>query len=438
MAYSPDSAYNSRSRKIYYKVDIYFDGRTKPPLEITRDNYLISSSLLEEATAGDTPFNNVSSNEVSFTLDSPQRIFNPTNASSPYYNKMRRGVPVGVFIRCSEDDEWSPLGNFYVTDWQATATTATVVADDVLYNIFGDGERDLPVRSNYGVANLYKDFFELYDIDPEVDASIIQVLPRSYLNTGNKDFLTQLSIAFFCICNVNHDGRVNVLNLRRVKELRQTITDEDQIVDVKVNISLSNNYDAATLVYHVPQESAPTVLYSQSAVKVPPGILSMNVALQQSPVSQLRRISFDADNGNVSVEKLNASRKTCAFNLVNYTTEEILGNLEIAGRYLETVEGQLGAAGDNTLEIESLYIQSPEYAEEFMRNIKAFIQYTNPVLTLTVRGNPNWQIGDKIRVLSARHRVDFTGILMRQSFRYDGGLTSDITLLNHTLVEAGV
>ena len=38
MAYSPDSAYNSRSRKIYYKVDIYFDGRTKPPLEITRDN----------------------------------------------------------------------------------------------------------------------------------------------------------------------------------------------------------------------------------------------------------------------------------------------------------------------------------------------------------------------------------------------------------------
>ena len=438
MAYSPDSAYNSRSRKVHYKVDVFFDGRAKPPLEITRDNYLISSSLLEEATAGDTPFNNVSSNEVSFVLDNPKRIFNPTNTSSPYYNKMHRGVPVDVYIRCSEADDWSPLGNFYVTDWQATSTTATVVADDVLYNIFGDGERDLPVRSNYGVANLYKDFFGLYNIDPEVDASIVQVLPKSYLNTRNKAFLTQLSMAFFCICNVNHNGRVNVLNLRRVKELRQTITDDDQIVDVKVNISLSNNYDAATLVYHVPQESAPTVLYSQSKVKVPPGTLPMNVALRRSPLSQLRRISFDADNGNVTVEKLNASRKACAFNLVNYTVEEILGNLEIVGKYLETVEGQLGVAGDNTLEIDTLYIQSPEYAEEFMRNIKAFTQYINPVLTLTVRGNPNWQIGDKIRVLSAKHRIDFTGILMRQSFRYDGGLTSDITLLNHTLVEASV
>ena len=133
MSYSPDSAYNNRSRRVYYKVDVFFNGRTEPPLEITRDNYLISSSLLEEATAGDTPFNNVSSNEVSFVLDNPKRIFNPTNMSSPYYNKMHRGVPVSVSIRCSEDDEWSPLGDFYVTDWQATSTTATVVADDVLY-----------------------------------------------------------------------------------------------------------------------------------------------------------------------------------------------------------------------------------------------------------------------------------------------------------------
>ena len=64
-----------------------------------------------------------------------------------------------------------------------------------------------------------------------------------------------------------------------------------------------------------------------------------------------------------------------------------------------------------------------------------FTSGVTPVLNATIRGNPNLQIGDKVRLISTRYGIDFTGILMKQQFDYDGGLSCDITLLNATLVE---
>lgn len=58
-----DADFNAASREISMRLDIYLD---ETPLEVTKQNYLIDSSWLEEGSADSSnPFGAVSSNELS-------------------------------------------------------------------------------------------------------------------------------------------------------------------------------------------------------------------------------------------------------------------------------------------------------------------------------------------------------------------------------------
>ena len=57
-----------------------------------------------------------------------------------------------------------------------------------------------------------------------------------------------------------------------------------------------------------------------------------------------------------------------------------------------------------------------------------------PILELDVRCNPLIPIGAKLHVISQMYNVDFTGILIRQTFKYDGGLSGTMTILSSEIV----
>ena len=149
-----DDNYNASTRYLEQKAIIYFSSSNI--LEITRDNYLITSSALEEAhsRSGSVPFGGVTSNELSLELLNEGGIFSPTNNKSPYYGLMKKGIKIELFIRPvveseNEDEqyEWDPLGVYYITDWQAKVTgmIATIVANDKLYKAFNKDLTTLPI-----------------------------------------------------------------------------------------------------------------------------------------------------------------------------------------------------------------------------------------------------------------------------------------------------
>ena len=89
---STDADYNAESRWLEQKVVIHFSGMT--PLEVTKDNLLITTSILEESHSnnGASPFGGVTSNELTMELLNEDSIFSPTNVNSPYYEIGRAHV----------------------------------------------------------------------------------------------------------------------------------------------------------------------------------------------------------------------------------------------------------------------------------------------------------------------------------------------------------
>ena len=102
---------NNDSRYLDVRLDIYF---TSTPLSVSKSDYLIDADWLEEGSAeSSNPFGAISSNELSFRLFNDNGMFSPTNVSSPYFGKIKAGVPVELFIKPIYDDEeveWVQLG----------------------------------------------------------------------------------------------------------------------------------------------------------------------------------------------------------------------------------------------------------------------------------------------------------------------------------------
>ena len=53
-----------------------------------------------------------------------------------------------------------------------------------------------------------------------------------------------------------------------------------------------------------------------------------------------------------------------------------------------------------------------------------------PVLEVSVRGNPLLEIGDAIHIGCPSKKVDFSGIIMRANYSFNGSLSCTLTLLN--------
>jgi hypothetical protein len=436
MAVSTDASYNASSRVIYHRVDIYLDGISATPLSVTRDDYVVTTSLLEEATSGDTPFDTVSSNEFTLSLLNEESIFTPTNPDSPYYGKMKRGVKIIPFLRTSELDDWGQIGEFYVTDWTAspTSSTATVTADDKLYNIFGQDAVTMPVVSDEAVSDLFTAFFTLFDIAPVIDDTITQTLLKAFNEMENKEFLSALSTAFLLSCNYGHDGLIHIRNLRTAQTLRATITDADQVISVDVKLSITSDYDSAFLTYYVPQESAEGSVLSVNEVALVEEDNTLVYALDNTPLIRFKSVSFNNEELLFVLVSATATSKTITI-MISGVAHEVVTSLNVRGIYLEKIAYDLGTQEENSLTVDNPYIQDTQSAVDYKAMMDQFTTGVPPIIQATIKGNPNLQIGDKIRLISTRYGIDFTGLLMRQKFDYNGGLSCDITLLNSALIE---
>lgn len=436
-----EADYNAQSRSIQLKLDVYFNGLSAAPLEITRDNYLIDSDILEEACADDSnPFGKVSANELSFSLYNESGIFNPTNAASPYYGRIRVGVPIKAYIRPSVADaelNWDELGTFYVSDWSAaiTGTSAYVTASDKMYDVFSLPQPKMPVMANVCMHDVFKSFFEHIGVGANIDERLTEMLVYAYNISKNADFLNEMSVGSQSFVFCDRQGIPTVKYARAKQDTAYTLTDADQIISVSSKQSALLEYDGAEVVMNEPQQTKETVVLSMKDFVVKPGTTKNElVSFTTTPVVKLLKTSL-IGTGKVKVNKLVASSVDLSFSVANESGVEVTCDFDVYGSCIESVSSTFAGVGNNLLKVDNRYVQKKEYAETFYRFLRAYVTSHVPVLELTIRGNPKYQPGDKLRIVSEKYNIDYTGILIRQQFSYNGALSSTIKVFNSQILE---
>lgn len=438
---SIEEDYNEQSRYIVMKLNIYFDGLNNEPLEVTKDTYLIDAELLEETSADSkNPFGSVSSNELSFSLYNENGLFSPTNRESTYYGKIKTGVPIVAYLGPEVDDaNITPdkLGLFYVTDWNAeiTGITAEVVANDLIYAIFNLPQVALPVTANSTMLQLYRDFFEAIGVEASIDEELTETLPFSYCVDANKEFLNELAVGSQTYVFCNRNGIPRVEYARGPQEVKHTLTDNDQIVNISSKQSILVEYTGAEVIMNKPQESNVETLLSINNLVVPAeGYESTLTSFNKKPVYKITAAMLEG-SADAFVSNIVATCLDVLYSIENTTGIEITNKLEILGTYIDVVSSSHTYGSGSLLSVDNIYIQTNEYAEKFLRFLKAYVDSDVPVLELEIRGNPKYLPGEKLHIVSEKYNVDFTGVLMRQHYKYDGGLSSTIKVINSNIME---
>lgn len=436
MPATTDSAYNSKSRMLESRIDIYFD--EDEPLTVTKDNYLITWDLLEEVSADNSvPFSTVSANELSFDLVNTGDIFNPANTEGDYYNKIKTGVKVKLYIRPVSTGipyDWDELGEFYLTDWQVgfAASTVSATATDKISKVINATRVKLPVSENITYSDFISSFFTKVGVPVTIDPLIVGTLKYGYHIAQNADFLNNIAGGLQVFIYCDHDGSIVARYMHETVDLAHTIYDGDQIIEPTTKQSILLQYDGASVCAKIPQLSPVTTLYSEPDIDISEATQFTDRAFSNIPVANVTYVYATGDHlPGITALLYNAT------DVLNFTLQNAFkGRVELCGQYIQTIDVYKEDLNcKNALKFSSIYIQTEEYLETFKAFMDAYVNEPLPIVEVTVRGNPRMKLGQKIRVQSVRFNLDFTGILIRQALKYDGGLSGTLTLLNASVLE---
>lgn len=474
MRHSSIADYNKQDRALEFCIDIYFDGLMHAPLHCTRSDYLVDCDLLDEACADtDTFIGTPSSNELSFQLFGSSGLFNPGKVTGPYYGKIKTGVPVKVYCRpialdtddiarhselaeythgylseytheevrhmghTDEPFEWDPLGLFYIVDWQTdiTGVTANVTCCDKLYSLINSDVTKLPVMPDYSYEDLIKDFFATFGLVPTIVGNLSEVLSFAYIAGTNADFIKNFSVGALAFIFCNHLGDVVIQDIDRQCPVDYILTDADQIISVKSKQSAILEHDGISLTYNRMQISEEVELLTTKAQEIAANDTD-TFALQsfsKTPVYSLGHVEIESD-ANCMLTDISATPIDVTYEVHNETELDTTFNISVHGYTIDAVKILLEDIGSNLLAIDNLYVQNLDYATRLKALLSKYISLRIPVLELEVRGNPLIQIGSKLRIVSTEYDLDFTGFLIRQQFKYDGGLSATMSVLSSEIV----
>lgn len=433
-------SYNAETRYLEQKIIIYFSGIE--PLEITRDNFLIDSSILEEAySPGDsTPFGNVTSNELSFSLFNEHGLFNPENTASKYYGLIRKGIKVASFIKPVESYEWDSLGVFYVTDWTTNSNNMTVdvTANDILYNVINGDVPNFSVFRNISFKDFIIKYFSYFGCSVIIDDTINIILPYVYMSaySDNKSFLTALMCSVLADCFCNHKGEITILSKISQRDVKDTFTDNDQIISISIKQSLVTNYDSAVVTCNKGQEGAEQNLLSINNINLVPGLNSLGkFKTSMSPILCVKHVKTVCKD-NIKINSFNASDSEIS--CILQSTSNTVTSLDITGTTLEIIVSTIGTAGEAPLKVDSKFIQQENVANQIKDYAEAYVNVNTPTLELSVRGNPQLEIGDMVEINSTHYKVKYSGTIIKANYEYQGHLSCSLTLANASLIKKEV
>lgn len=438
-----DADFNSSTREITVKLDVFFDGADAPPMTITKNNYLMDIDLLNESGVDSAnPLNAISSDEFSFRLFNDAGLFNPSNTSGMLYGKIKTGVLIIPYIKPVVDDaeiDWIKMGEYFVTDWKATVTgtVADVTANDTLYDAFSRPTPTIPIIEDVSFHDFFQEYFKAlgYPDKVDIDESLKVKVPYAYSMDTIVGTLQEMSQGAMAMCICRKDGVICVESLTKPKDIRAVLTDENQIISANIQQSAIKAYSGVELTYLHGQLTDQIELLKLQDVTLQGGITTLDkIAFKQTPVRVVSYCSVQTPK-NAYIRNYTATPWNITMTAINESGDAATGAIIVNGFAVNFVENYLVDSGDKLLKVRNEFIQQKSYADNYKLLLNRFVSNEIPTLTLSIRGNPLLNIGDKVNVVSRKYNLDYTGIIQRLKYRYDGGLSCDMTLLNAAILE---
>lgn len=429
------------SRMTKVKADIYFDAQ---PLSVTRDNYMIDISILEEASAvaASKPLGEPSVNEMVLTLLNSNNMFNPENNSSAYYGKIGRNLMIVVSYTEGEfSEDWLPFGTFYVTNWKVPTggVAVTVIARDRIQNYIKQPMKYMELRRNETYKSFIERGFAAMGI-PEVyvDEALTGIVNYAYgTNETFGAWLKKVTEASLAFCFVDRLNRIQVVAATKSAVSVGDISESTILLSATLDQDIVKTYTDLKVTYHMPFVGNEDSFLTENDLVITDGINELDY-VNGSLIMDVTNVSITGHD-KLDIDSLSYTPWTVS--LVAIATGSGVGTLDIRGRVVETntaaLTYELEATDEipNVMDINNEFIQSAEVAALVGSVMSRLLVCKSLLIELSTRGNPLLQLNDIVTIVNPKHSIESDAKIIRADYMYNGALSCKYTVMNADALE---
>lgn len=433
------AAINADTRRVKPRVLVYFDGDGQPPTFFEADD-IVDMHLLEEARSeSENPLGLVSANEITISFRNDDRVFTPTNATSPYYGKLRPNVLVKPYLGLETSSgifEWVPLGVFRTGDWGSPSSSVETIVTcyDRLYQI---GDKDvpmLPVRTNTTIYALFESLFLAlgltvaeYSIDPALTTAVaFGWLPKGKVRNA----MQVMAIAGNCTVTANRYEIIQVKSNFASGPPATTLTDNNQIITAENSQKYLDTFNIVKINYKLPYIKPSASLLKVESLIIPHGGIALQeIGFTAGPVASIDQVQLvGAKNATITSVEYGAWAITVI--IANNGSDETV-ILEVIGQAVDMINSTYTLQDDAAVALwgpKELVIDNP-----MIQNLNTAKTYANPLLqwvidpfvnfNLLLRGDLALEVGDIVEIQDPTDKIGTVNVMpIRYSMKYDGAL----------------
>ena len=399
------------------KLEIEVEG--SEPYVVTTDSDLDDQRFISGASSNasennsSNPFGICGNRSYNFEIVDLDDYLSPTNEKSPYYNKIRTGSKVRVFILDTETDEWVPDGTYYITYIGGGFSdgfhdVVTLTCQDKMDNIGSKANPKIPCLRNITV----KDFVTILlgdDTGWEIDDDIGSKVLTYGITVGDKvrDTLNALVQYLQARITINRDNVLTIKNAVKVYGNEYTLT-PDLVQSISNSYNSAADYSKIIVNYHIDGRKVIDVLLNDNGYTFKKGtnepingIKFRDKALSIHSISiKYNRHLFDSvlrldsyEGYQDGIENLVAS--VAGDNIDSCTIYVEGASIDKSTRTEEKVLYQSEING-TVINIDIKYVIKQSEVNQLIKNLTGLLEKMTRQIVLKTNATPHINIGDRI------------------------------------------
>ena len=221
--------------------------------------FITAASVDASDNGSSNPFGICGSKSYSFSIFDQDDYLSPNNQESPYFNKIKTGSKIKVYLKDTETDEWKNDGTYYITSISGSfnegfCNAVNIYCQDKINNIGSNANPKIPCIKNIKV----EDFLSIlltglnkgtdWDIDPNLGSIVLLY----GITVGDKirDTLNALAHFLQATITINRDDMLVIRSATKIYGNTYTLP-YDLVEDLSNIYNSAANYSKITINYNV-------------------------------------------------------------------------------------------------------------------------------------------------------------------------------------------
>lgn len=413
--------------------------------------FINSANVNATENNSSNPFGICGSRSYNFTIVDLDDYLSATNTESPYYNKIRTGSKVKVYLKDTETDEWKNDGTYFISSLGGGFSDGyydeiSLSCQDRLDNIGSRANPKMPCIRNIKV----KDFigYLLTDLVYEQDWTIDEGLGNKVLlyglTVGEKvrDTLNALAQFLQARITINRD---NVITIRSATKIYGPthIIPSDIVQSLSNNYNNSTNYSKIAISYNVDGYKVSDILLNDNSYSFKSGV--------NTPIDSLLFLTKALSINNISIVYDRNMYDSIARIAGYYGHQDGLEQLII------TVDGEdinsctiyaEGASIDKstrkeektiytsdenglTISIDIKYIIKQNEAQALLESLSSLVEKMNRQIVIKTYATPHIDLGDRVVLEDDDYTASYKGTyrVIKYQTNHTGDYSNILTLI---------